>query len=335
MGNRVQEAGKLKIGVKTGNAMKAIDTWRFLSPHRDQLDQLAAQYGGTVKPFTDPKANPKDQFELISTSAEIRVLLPPGGLSQNYEHWSGARCERRCDGEQAIIPSRGPDGFDTVDCLCFEQQLLQCKIKTRLTVVFPDITFRGTWTLTTGSWNAADELVAMEGMIDQLQLAHDIINVNLTIEKRSRMTTEGKRNFVVPVLSIPGSIRELSTGAGGLGLGQGAETPSEAPLGAITAGTRHLEAVPDDPEPAEAELLADAGDVAAEIQRIANLLIMDAEAIEVGLCLGVSDGAARELGDLDDDMLNAADRFLEDVRADRIEIRGIQDDQRLRIKRKG
>lgn len=342
MGNRVQEAGKLKIGVRTGKAMKALDTWRFMTPHREQLDQLAAIYGGTVKALSDPKANPKDQFELISSSDVIHVLLPPGGLSQNYEHWVSSGCQRRCDGIHCTVPVKGPDRWQVVDCICMQENTLLCKLKTRLTVVFPDITFRGTWTLTTSSWNAADELVAMEGMIDQLQMTHDIINVDLTIEKRSRNTPDGMRHFVVPVLSIPGSPQELVSGSAGLVLGTGEhQGPGDAPAlnpaasvdvsGTAPAG---ITAPTGDDEIAEAEILHDAHVVMADLGRIAHTAMVDLGQLEEGVVLGVTKGKeGTRLTDLNQDDLNAAGRFVDDVKAGRIEVRGVQPDGRLIIKR--
>lgn len=46
---RAPEAGRIRIGIKSGRAMKSIDTFRFTSPHQDVIEQLADMYGGDRK----------------------------------------------------------------------------------------------------------------------------------------------------------------------------------------------------------------------------------------------------------------------------------------------
>lgn len=333
LGRRVQEAGKLRMGVKVPasggkkSSMKSIETWRMTSPHRDCIDQLAELYGGTPRPWSDPKATHRDQFEVITEAKTIQVAIPPGGLSTNYELWAGSGCVRRCDGEKVQIPSKAPDEDFTVEpCLCYRENKMECKPYSRLIVVFPDITFRGIWTLTTKSWNAADELPAIERMIDQLQATQDIISVDLTIEQRSQMTASGKKNFVVPVLSIPHTLNAITQGAARLGLA-GPPTPElDSQQRALTAGSD--EAVVD------AELVVEPEDVLPEVRRLANLLILNPTQLETGVALGVSEGAKRMVMDLDEDECRKAMAFLDDVGAERIEIRGVKSDDRLTIVRK-
>lgn len=233
LGSRVREQGRLRMGVKTGSAMKALKHWRFTSPERPPLEILAGLYGGEVRPWSEPKAGQgKDQFELLSTSEKIRVFIPPGGLSTWYEEWSKGGVKRRCDGETVFL-----DGDDQTPapCICNLQQNLVCKPKTRLSVVLPEVRpFGGVWRLDTGSWNAADEMAAMERMLDQLQV-DGLVEAQLLIEPRSRMVKGRKKNYVVPVILVSASAQTaLTAGQEGTMLMAGSETlalpvPSAAP----------------------------------------------------------------------------------------------------------
>lgn len=188
------------MGVKTGTAMKAIKHWRFTSPERPPLEQLAFLYGGKVEPWSDSKAGQgPNQFQLMSTSEKIRVFIPPGGLSTWYEEWAGGGIKRRCDGETVFIDG---DPETAKPCLCNASNRMVCKPKTRLSVVLPEVSpFGGVWRLDTGSWNAADEMAAMEKMLDQLQI-EGLVEAQLLIEERSKIKKGKKSRFVVPVILV-------------------------------------------------------------------------------------------------------------------------------------
>ena len=77
---RLPELGRVKDGVKRPNgAPKAIDTLRFTSQDPKALAQVAAELGGEVVAYKDPKST--DTHELITPVAETRVFLPPDPLS--------------------------------------------------------------------------------------------------------------------------------------------------------------------------------------------------------------------------------------------------------------
>jgi hypothetical protein len=158
MHRRIPEAGRIRFGVKTAKAMKAIDTFRFTSHDEAALGQVAALYGGTVVPWSDPKAAP-GQFEVITTASEIKIILPPDPLGGTpiYERWGGGGCERRCDGITCGTLTQGPDGIETVevDCICTAKGEMGCDVHTRLSVMLAGVRFGGTWRLDTKSWNAA------------------------------------------------------------------------------------------------------------------------------------------------------------------------------------
>lgn len=307
LGSRIQEAGRIRLGkqvpIASGkNAGKkrptSIETFRFTSPHRELITELAGLYGGEPREWHEPKARHPDQWEVISEASSIPVLVPPGGMSQFYEFWEGSGCLRRCDGETCTVPppKSSPDE-ERVErpCICMAEQARKCEPKTRLTVVLPDITFRGTWRCDTGSWFAAQELPAVEEMLDRLQQTHVIVEANLALEQRQQMTASGKRKFVLPVLSIPHTFTELAGGGAQFAigdpqatderaLGDGATRPALSP--APPAEVYNPEIYHDDAEDApvyEATVLATDDDV-EDPPRTASFTpdddVVDAEVVE-------------------------------------------------------
>ncbi len=214
LGQRIPEQGRIRLGVKTERAMKAITEFRFTSPDQDALDQLADLYGGSVSVWSDPKANPPNQFELLSTAKSIRVFLPPDALSIHYEMWTGGGVVRRCDGLECETTVNGPEGKEPalVPCICETQQKMMCKPHARLTVILPDISFRGSWRLETKGWNAVQELPTMVALIDQLQSSGRMTKASLTISEQTHMVDGTKQNYVVPKIGLDESPEALIEG---------------------------------------------------------------------------------------------------------------------------
>jgi hypothetical protein len=300
LGTRVREQGRLRMGVKTGNAMKSLRHWRFTSPEEEPLKQLAVLYGGEVKPWSDAKAGQgANQFELLSTSSKIRVFIPPGGLSTWYEEWAGGGIKRRCDGETVFL-----DGDDqtTAPCICDAKQQMACKPKTRLSVVLPEITpFGGVWRLDTGSWNAADEMSAMEKMLDQLQI-DGLVEAQLLIEERQKMTKGKKSKFVVPVILISTSAQGAleAPGTGALLAG--------SPVLELPAPTVALDSVTDDMEVVDAQIIDLPGydrtlmddRLTLAIDMIVQRYEYKLEDVESAFALGGSDGNNVKIASLSD-----------------------------------
>lgn len=213
---RAPEAGRIRIGVKTGRAMKSIDTFRFTSPYQDIIEQLAARYGGQAQPWTDERARIRDQWEVITPVNEIPVYLPANGLSVNYEKWSGGGCERRCDGEQCeIVQMQGDNAVPVATpCICVAKSARECQPYTRLNVVLPELPFRGTWRLETKGWNALHELPGMWEMIRSLDESGRMVQAYLGVEKRSDKAAGKTRHYVVPKLTVGQSPQELQSGVG-------------------------------------------------------------------------------------------------------------------------
>jgi hypothetical protein len=204
LSRRAPEAGRIRLGVKTGRAMKAIDTFRFTSPHRESIERLASIYGGTPKPWDEPKARVKNQWEVITECKQgLRVFLPQDSLSLNYEAWSGGGRIRECDGEVCMISVRGPDaGLEPTPCICHAKGVQECSPKLRMQVILPELDFQGSWRLETGSWNAVHELPGMYEMIQQLASTGKMVDAYLNIEPRTQVKDGKTKNFVVPTLSM-------------------------------------------------------------------------------------------------------------------------------------
>ena len=201
LGRRMVEHGRTRLGVKSGKAMKSIDTFRFTSPDKFAIKQLAEQYGGEAKAWSDPKASPTNQYEVVTKANDIAVWIMPGGLDVSYEMWSGGGCVRRCDGVECETSQRSFDAdYEPVivPCICDSKQKLECRPYTRLNVVIPSIRFGGSWRLESKGWNAAEELPGMADMISQLQDT-GVLRGRLRLEHRQ--SQGGRRKFVVPTLA--------------------------------------------------------------------------------------------------------------------------------------
>lgn len=235
LARRIPTAGRIRIGVRNGKAMQAIDTFRFTSQDRTALDQIAALYGGDVKPWSDPKAAP-GQFEVITDANVIPIALPPDPLGGTpaYELWTGGGRARNCDGETCEMLVQGADGIELqqCQCICWAKNVLECKLITRLSVLLPEIRFVGVWRIDTKSHNAAEELPGMVDLIRSLQ-DRGLTKGLLRIESRRQVVAGQTRQFKVPVLGIDESVEALAAGAARLGA---IDTGSSVPIGELAAG---------------------------------------------------------------------------------------------------
>lgn len=214
---RIPEQGRIRLGVKTERAMKALDTFRFTSPDPEAIAALASLYGGKAKPWSDKRASPKEQWEVITEADSIKVFLPQNSIDVWYEEWSGGGLLRRCDGIEAQVEIKTPDGtdIDIVPCYCSQLvekgQQMKCRPYTRLSVILPEIRFGGTWRLESKGWNASKELPAMAAVIAQMQ-AIGIVEGVLSLEKRTKVSGGQTKHFVVPKLSTDASPLEIMAG---------------------------------------------------------------------------------------------------------------------------
>jgi hypothetical protein len=229
---RVQEAGRIRIGEKHGRAMRSIDKFRFTSPDNELLGMLAERYGGEVRPWSDPKANPNNQFELYSEADTIDVVVANGGIDTNYELWTGRGLQRQCDGETCTVQLWDGENVssDSGHCLCAAAGVMECKIQTRVAFMFDFMPFRGMWRLDTKSWNAAHEMPSMMAIMDQLRERKGLAQMELSISKESKIRNGKKAHFVVPKLRFKQSLMEMVEGKGVLGAKLGTGKPEMVEL---------------------------------------------------------------------------------------------------------
>lgn len=208
---RLAQAGRIRIGeqVATGNGRKRpskLSTFRLTSQNKAALDAAALRYGGTVAQWEDAPTGV--QWELLTTSSTLSVLVPPEQMSfsQYYELWSGGGCQRRCNGAFQI-PSEE-------DCVC-DPDNRECKPHTRLSVMLADLPGAGLWRLDTQGWNASVEI---GGAFELAQLiarasGRAILPGVLRLEQREvKRPGEQTRKFAVPVLDFDVDMNALARG---------------------------------------------------------------------------------------------------------------------------
>ena len=228
---RAVEVGRIRIGVKAptsnGKSRPAkLGVFRFTSRDETAIRAVAEMYGGEARQW--PDAPTDDQWEVITTTKELPVAVPPGpqAVSQWYELWSGGGCQRRCDGEKEQISDR--------PCLCGpDQKARLCKPTTRVSIILPDIPGLGVWRLQSGGWNAAHELGTTAETLAMVRQAGVIVPAVLRLEQRQSVSGGQTRNYVVPVLALRQTMRELS------GMQEGTVSLPPAP-----ANVRAIEAAP-------------------------------------------------------------------------------------------
>lgn len=196
---RLVEVGRIRMGKKGDKGQpQKLDTWRLTSRDQERLEAVAAQHGGTVQPWAERDG----EFEIITTTAELPIMLLPGQtLSQWHELWSGGGCQRRCDGEREVLS----DGA----CLCDQEDGdRKCKPTTRLSVMLPDIPGLGCWRLESHGYYAAVELAATSHMLEQATARGQLLPARLRIDQRRQVKDGKTTRYAVPVIDIDITIRE-------------------------------------------------------------------------------------------------------------------------------
>lgn len=260
---RLPVIGRIRMGVKSGKAMKAIDTFRFTSGDHEAIAQIAELYGGTPRPWSDAKAA-KGQLEVITEAREIRVILPPDPLGDTpiYEKFGGKGIERRCDGVTCERTQDGPEGPEALaePCICMRNRRLECRGQLRLAVILDGVRVTGTWRLDSKSEQACEEMPAWVEQIQRLQgsaLSYAVLRIE------HRQTRGGRNKFVVPVLGIPVTPQALASGAARL-----TALPSPS-VGELPAAPAESQASPTDDD-----VIVDA-EIVDELQDALNALNED------------------------------------------------------------
>ena len=194
---RLTEVGRIRIGevkpTSNGKTRPAkLDRFRFTSPDRSLLDQIASLYGGAVAEWTPANGGAR-QWEVITDSASVPVIVPPQAVTQWMETWSGGGCVHRCDGEHNVLT-------DT-DCDPDDRAHKDAKPTTRLSVMLRDVESIGVFRLESHGWNSAAEL---PGMAELLAQAGGFVTARLWLKPVRSVANGQTRDFMVPALAVDG-----------------------------------------------------------------------------------------------------------------------------------
>lgn len=203
---RSRELGRIRIGqqVESSNGKmrpEKLDRFRITSASQSLIEQIAELYGGEAVAW-DNHGSP--QFEVITTTTRLPVLVPPQPVSQYFEQWSGGGCQRRCDGVTELLKDRpcmcGPDPEDRA-----------CKPTTRLNVVLRDVQGIGVWRLESHGYYSATELPEVA---EFLARAGGYIPAWLSLEQRTAIRDGKTRRWMVPILEVDVTPSQLLSGNG-------------------------------------------------------------------------------------------------------------------------
>ena len=208
------EVGRIRTGVKSGKAMKAIDTFRFTSTSESQLQAIAGIYGGEVEPWHDAMANPPNQYQLITEASTIKVVCQPNSVDVQYEMWSKGGRQRACDGEVCEVSIPKSSEYVEQPCMCAAKGQMECRPHTRVNLIIPDIPFSGTWRYESKGMSAAHTYPVMMQIIDQLRANGGLLPVDMTIVDREVRKHGQTRKFKVVEFHTQVSVNQMLTGGG-------------------------------------------------------------------------------------------------------------------------
>lgn len=198
---RARELGRIRIGQKgaKGQPVK-LDRFRLTSHSKPLIEKVAELYGGDVQPWTPQGGTP--QWEVLTDSTRIPIMVPPQPVTQWLETWTGGGCVHRCDGVTEVISGEPCDLGPLHE---------QAKPTTRLNVVLRDVEGIGVWRLESHGWNAAVELPDVAAFLAQ---AGGYVNGWLSLEERTSKSNGQTRHFIVPTIEIDVTPAELMAGGG-------------------------------------------------------------------------------------------------------------------------
>ncbi|MEV7793371.1 hypothetical protein AB0O68_15465 [Streptomyces sp. NPDC087512] len=192
---RMRQLGEIRLGhvVPTSNGKTRpakLDKFRFTSPSREILTEVAKLYGGEVKPWTPANGGPSE-FEVYSQANRLPVLIPPkDAVSQWYELYAGSKCQRRCDGVTEHKSDR--------PCMC-DPENRQCAMTTRVNVMLRDVPALGQWLLISKGYYAA---VTLPPAAELLSQAGGYVAGWLGMEEKTAIVKDQLARFKVPTLDV-------------------------------------------------------------------------------------------------------------------------------------
>lgn len=226
---RARELGRIRLGQKGDRGQpQKLDRFRFTGHSRALLEKVAELYGGEAHEWTP--AGGTQQWEVVSDTARVPIMVPPQPVSQWYEFWTRAGCQHRCDGRTNVLTDEPCDPEDPK-----HREALK-KPTTRLNVVLRDVEGIGVWRVETHGWNAAIELPDVAEFLAQ---AGGYVNGWLALEQRTSVeqTDSGPktRHYLVPIIEVDVTPAQLMAGHGRVVPSPALEGGPPAALGAGTA----------------------------------------------------------------------------------------------------
>lgn len=204
---RMRQLGEVRMGrqVPTGRndrngnpttRPEKLKTWRLTSPDRGLLEAAAAIYGGTVQPWKSPTG---DEWEVITESSELEVIVSERDMMMRYEEWSAAGLKRDCDGE-TCREADGQSGYRIVPCSCTPDSG-DCKGVMRFSLIIPGLPGIGEWKFESHGIFASLELPQMVNSLISLFKRGGRPLVLLGIEEREiKKPGVQTKKFIVPYL---------------------------------------------------------------------------------------------------------------------------------------
>lgn len=242
------QVGRIRLGHKVagqkGERPEKLDRFRFTSPQRSLIDAVAGMYGGKVEPWDN---DGKAEWQVTSTATALRVLIPPRPVTQWYELWSGAGCQRRCDGETETISGDACKcPLDAMERAELAGKGKACKATTRLKVMLPDVPGLGVWRLDSHGFYAAIELPSTAEFLGAVTDQGGYIRATLALEPRTvKRPGQGIRSFFVPALHVEMTPEQLIAGAGTAIAGTAARALQAGASAAAPPGPAAIAAGPD------------------------------------------------------------------------------------------
>lgn len=205
---RSRELGRIRLGQKGDRGQpQKLDRFRFTSHSQALLTKIAELYGGDVREWTP--AGGTQQWEVISGSARVPIMVPPQPVSQWYEFWTRAGCQHRCDGQTNVLTDEPCNPEDPKHLEAIK------KPTTRLNVVLRDVEGIGVWRVESHGFNAAIELPDVAEFLAQ---AGGYVNGWLALEQRTSIeqTDQGPktRHYAVPIIEVDVTPAQLMAGGG-------------------------------------------------------------------------------------------------------------------------
>jgi hypothetical protein len=190
----ISRIGEIRIGGEKGDRApgKKLEAFRLTSQHSDVIERCASLYGGTPAAW-ESQTGPA--WQLYTDKAALPVLVVVGySLRQMYELHEGAKCVRRCDGEEEQF-SGGP-------CICNAEGKDACDTITRLMLVLPETGTSLGWQLRSKGENAARELAGAMAIAEELARGRTFVPATLRLTQRRSEIAGQVVRYVVPVLDF-------------------------------------------------------------------------------------------------------------------------------------